>query len=122
MCSIGAASPSIHPVVKKNRATSMIEKCSVFGFTTFVRRLSHTVEYSINVTNLQQNIIKSTYFAPTEFVLLLGFLRFNGLLYVQKGGLASGPDDADSSCGKRLHDYVTTAPSVWRGEMQVLDA
>ena len=55
-------------------------------------------------------------------MLLLGFLRFKGLLYVQKGGLASGPDDADSSCGKRLHDYVTTAHSVWRGEMQVLDA
>ena len=98
----------------------MIEKCSVFGFTTFVRRLSPTVEYSINVTNLQQNIIKSTYFTPTEFVLLLGFLRCKFLLYVQKGGLASGPDDADSSCGKHLRDYVTTDSSVWRCEMQVL--
>ena len=53
-------------------------------------------------------------------MLLLGFLRFKGLLYVQKGGLASGPDDADSSCGKRLRDYVTTAPSIWRCETQVL--
>ena len=50
-------------------------------------------------------------------MLLLGFLRFKGPLYVQKGGLASGPDDVDSSCGKRLRDYVTTAPSVWRGEI-----
>ena len=53
-------------------------------------------------------------------MLLLGFLRFKVLLYVQIGGLASGPDDADSSCGKRLRDYVTTDSSVWRGEMQVL--
>ena len=53
-------------------------------------------------------------------MLLLGFLRCKVLLYVQKGGLASGPDDADSSCGKRLRDYVTTDSCVWRGEMQVL--
>ena len=53
-------------------------------------------------------------------MLLLGFLRFKVLLYVQIGGLASGPDDADSSCGKHLRDYVTTDSSVWRCEMQVL--